>query len=497
MTERITGYRLDDTLIFEKSEPGRYGYEISSEGIPEIPLKEMFPEEFLREEEPDLPEVTEVGVVRHYTNLSKLNHSVDNGFYPLGSCTMKYNPKLNEAMASLEGFQAIHPYQPESTLQGAMALIYHLQESLKELSGMDAVTLQPAAGAQGEYAGMRMIYAYHKDRNDTGRKKVIVPDSAHGTNPASAAMCGYEIVEIPSTKDGRVDLEALEKALGPDSAAIMLTNPNTLGLFERNICEIAKLAHNAGALLYYDGANFNAIMGKVRPGDMGFDVMHFNLHKTFSTPHGMGGPGSGPVGVKAALIPFLPVPVVEKNRENETFYFNYHYPKTIGKVRAFYGNFNVLIRAMTYILTMGGEGLKTASEIAVLNANYLRVLVSEFLSVPYNETCMHEFVADGTALKECGIKTLDVAKSLLDYGIHPPTIYFPLIVHEAIMVEPTETETKATLDKFAALLRKLIETANRNPELLKDAPITTPVRRLDETSATKNPIVRYTKPKAD
>lgn len=486
--------RQDDLLIFEKSEEGRCGYTIPSDDIPVIPLEQMFPKEYIRTLPPGLPEVSEVGVVRHYTNLSKLNHSVDNGFYPLGSCTMKYNPKLNEAMAALEGFQLIHPYQPESTLQGALALMFQLQEALKVVSGMDAITLQPAAGAHGEYTGMRMIYAYHHDRKDCNRKKVITPDSAHGTNPATAAMCGYEVVEIPSAKDGRINLEELKKVLGSDVAAIMLTNPNTVGLFERDICEIAQLAHQAGVLLYYDGANFNAIMGKVRPGDMGFDVMHFNLHKTFATPHGMGGPGSGPVGVKAALIPFLPVPVVEKNKETQQYFFNYRYPKTIGKVRTFYGNFNVLIRAMAYILTMGGDGLKTASEIAVLNANYLRTLVSEFLKVPYNEICMHEFVAEGTELKEFGIRTLDIAKALLDYGIHPPTIYFPLIVHEAIMIEPTETETKKTLETFANLLKSLVEKAKTDPQSLKDAPKTTPVRRLDETTATKNPVVKYQKP---
>ncbi len=493
MSERLSGYRLDDKLIFEKSVSGHTGYEILPEEIPEFSLQEMFPEAYIRSRDAELPEVSEVDVIRHYTNLSKLNHSVDNGFYPLGSCTMKYNPKLNEAVAALEGFRQIHPYQPESSIQGALALMYELQEALKIVSGMDAVTLQPAAGAHGEYTGMRMIYAYHQDRRDFERKKVIVPDSAHGTNPASAAMCGYEIVEIPSTADGRVNIEELKKALGPDIAAIMLTNPNTLGLFENQICEIAQIAHEAGALLYYDGANFNAIMGKVRPGDMGFDVMHFNVHKTFSTPHGMGGPGSGPVGVKAVLQPYLPVPVIEKHAVNGIYWCNTKRPKSIGKVRAFFGNFNVLIRTMAYILSMGGEGLEMASEMAVLNANYLRVQIAEFLDVPYNEICMHEFVAEGTRLKEWGIKTLDIAKGLLDYGIHPPTIYFPLIVHEAIMIEPTETETKDTLDRFVAIMKKLVDMAKRSPERLKEAPTTTPVRRLDETSATKNPVVRYQK----
>ena len=493
MSERLSGYRLDDKLIFEKSETGHTGYDIPAEEIPEFSLQDMFPEAYIRSRDAELPEVSEVDVVRHYTNLSKLNHSVDNGFYPLGSCTMKYNPKLNEAVAALEGFQQIHPYQPESSIQGALTLMYELQEALKIVSGMDAVTLQPAAGAHGEYTGMRMIYAYHQDRRDFERKKVIVPDSAHGTNPASAAMCGYEIVEIPSTEDGRVNIAELKKALGPDIAAIMLTNPNTLGLFENEICEIAQMAHESGALLYYDGANFNAIMGKVRPGDMGFDVMHFNVHKTFSTPHGMGGPGSGPVGVKAVLQPYLPVPVIEKHPENGVYWCNAKRPKSIGKVRAYFGNFNVLIRTMAYILSMGGEGLKMASEMAVLNANYLRVQIAEFLDGPHNEICMHEFVADGTRLKEWGIKTLDIAKGLLDYGIHPPTIYFPLIVHEAVMIEPTETETKDTLDRFVTVLKKLVDMAKRSPERLKEAPTTTPVRRLDETSATKNPVVRYHK----
>ena len=485
--------RKDDHLIFEKSVEGRKGFFFEQEEIPVLPLEEFFPVEWIRAEDPELPEVTEVEVVRHYTNLSRLNHSVDTGFYPLGSCTMKYNPRINEKVAEMEKFSELHPYQHPQTMQGALDMMFALQRSLAQISGMDLVTLQPAAGAHGEYAGMRIIRAYHEKNGDTGRKKVIVPDSAHGTNPATAVMCGYEVVEIPSSERGRVDTEALKKVLSEEVAAIMLTNPNTLGLFETDILQIAQLAHASGALLYYDGANMNAIMGKIRPGDMGFDVMHFNLHKTFSTPHGMGGPGSGPVGIKAFLKPFLPVPVVEEDPSSGKVVLKEDYPDSIGKVRTFYGNFNVLIRAMAYILSMGREGLQHASEMAVLNANYLRVKLSGLLQVPFGGSCMHEFVADGSVLKKEGLRTLDLAKALLDFGVHPPTIYFPLIVHEALMIEPTETESKDTLDAFVAEIEKILQTAKQNPQSIHDAPVSTPVRRLDEVGATRNPVVRYHK----
>lgn len=484
--------KKDLKLIFEMSSKGRTGFVFPDEDIPEIPLEQMFEQETIRKNKANLPEVTEVDVVRHFTNLSRLNFSVDNGFYPLGSCTMKYNPRLNETLASLEGFAEIHPYQAEEQIQGALELMYDLQKSLSEISGMDYVTLQPAAGAHGEYTGLRLIKAYHEDRGDFARTKVIVPDSAHGTNPATAAMCGYDVVEIPSADDGTVDIDGLKEAIGPDIAAIMLTNPNTLGIFEKEIDKIASIAHEAGVLLYYDGANMNAIMGKIRPGDMGFDVMHYNLHKTFSTPHGMGGPGSGPVGVKERLLPYLPVPVVKKDDEKGTYSLNYDVPKSIGRVRTFFGNFNVMIRAFSYILSMGGDGLKYASEMAVLNANYLRVKISEFLKVPYNSICKHEFVADGTQLKDFGVKTLDLAKGMLDNGVHPPTVYFPLIVHEALMFEPTETESKDTLDSFVSIVKDLVDIAKKDPDSLKNAPVFTPVRRLNEAKATKDLNVKYT-----
>ena len=481
--------RRDDRLIFEKGAEGRIGYTFPDENIPNYSIEEMIPQEQIRTSSPRLPDCSEVEVVRHFTNLSKLNHSIDNGFYPLGSCTMKYNPKINETTAMISGFVNLHPYQPESTFQGALELMYFLQQSLAEISGMDEVTLQPAAGAHGELTGITLIKAYHDDRRDTARDTVIVPDSAHGTNPATAAMCGYKVKQVESNEMGRVNLEVLKTMLNENVAAIMLTKPNTLGLFEDDILEIQKLAHENGTLLYYDGANMNAIMGKIRPGDMGFDVLHYNLHKTFSTPHGMGGPGSGAVGVKAKLAPYLPIPHVKKDEGH--FYLDYSIPKTIGKVRSFYGNFNVLIRAATYILTMGADGIKAASEMAVLNANYLRNKIEEKFKIPFGKKCMHEFVADGSSLKKFDLKTLDFAKALLDYGVHPPTVYFPLIVHEAMMIEPTETESKETLDHFVEIVDKILKEPQNDPERLKKAPYTTPVRRLDELKANKDLDVRY------
>jgi len=474
--------------IFEKSKKGRKAYTLPPYEFEDV--GNDIPKHLLRKDPPELPEVHELDVVRHYTELARKNYGVDVGFYPLGSCTMKYNPKMNEDLANLDGFKYLHPYQPEETTQGALKLMYHLKGLLCEITGMDDMTLAPAAGAHGELTGMLIVRAFHDSKNDTKRKKVIVPDSAHGTNPASASMVGYEVVEIKSSSEGLVDLKELEKNLDDETAAVMLTNPNTLGLFEKDIEKITSMAHEAGALLYYDGANLNAIMGRVRPGDMGFDIVHLNLHKTFSTPHGMGGPGSGPIGVKKHLADFLPVPVVRE--KDGRYYLDYNVPKTIGMVRSFLGNFLVLVKAYAYILLMGKDGLKFASEMAVLNANYLRKKLSEFMKIAYDRICMHEFVVDGSyLLKKTGVKTLDVAKRILDFGMHAPTIYFPLIVHEALMIEPTETESKETLDRFAQILENIVKEAEENPEVVKTAPHKTPVRRLDEVTASRKPVFRW------
>lgn len=476
--------------IFDQTVEGRIGFRLPQEKSYGFDPAEILPEHLSRKVTPALPQVSELQVVRHFTNLSKRNHSVDGGFYPLGSCTMKYNPKLNEEAASFEGFAQLHPYQPEITIQGALELMYNLQEALCEITGMDAFTLQPAAGAHGELLGMLLVKKYFQLKGESERKKVIVPDSAHGTNPASAVMAGFEVVEIASDKTGRVDLANLKSQLDESVAAIMLTNPNTVGLFEKEICAIQDLAHEKGALLYYDGANLNAIMGHARPGDMGFDIVHLNLHKTFSTPHGMGGPGSGPVGVKKFLKDFLPVPTVELKGDRYTF--NYDLPDSVGKMRSFYGNFGVLVRAYAYILSMGSDGLKRASEMAVLNANYLRSRLNKLIPTAYPGICMHEFVLKGTSLvSQYGIKTLDVAKRLLDYGVHPPTIYFPLIVDEAMMIEPTETETKETLDDFVEVIEKILKEAREDTQFLKSAPHDTVVSRLDEATASRKPKTRW------
>jgi len=478
-----------DKIIFELSKPGRKAYRLPENDVEEVAIEEIIPAEYLNKNELNLPEVSEVDIIRHYTNLSNKNFGVDTGFYPLGSCTMKYNPKINEDMASLSGFVNIHPYQPEETVQGALKLMYELDKALCEISGMDKMTLQPAAGAHGELTGLTLIRAYHENRGDTKRTKIIIPDSAHGTNPASAIMAGFDTVEIKSNEEGIVDLESLKAALSDEIAGLMLTNPNTLGLFDKNITEIARLVHEAGGLVYYDGANANAILGKTRPGDMGFDVVHFNIHKTFSTPHGGGGPGSGPVGVKECLLEFLPVPTVEK--DGDRYYLDYDYPKSVGKMMDFYGHFNVLVKAYAYILTMGKDGLKKASEMAVLNANYLAHKLKDHYNVQENAIFKHEFVLAGLKDDSSGVITLDVAKRLLDYGYHPPTVYFPLIVNEALMPEPTETESRETLDEFADALIKIAEEAKRDPEILKEAPHDTPVRRLDETKAARTPILKY------
>ncbi|MBS1249138.1 MAG: putative glycine dehydrogenase (decarboxylating) subunit 2 [Chloroflexi bacterium] len=475
--------------IFELSAPGRKGVQFPKSDVPTADL----PKDFLREELP-LPELSEHEVIRHFTNLSQLNHSVDNGFYPLGSCTMKYNPKINEETARLPGFAQIHPLQPAITVQGALGLMYETQKWLGEISGFDAVTLQPAAGAHGELTGVLIIRAYHRARGDEKRVKMLVPDSAHGTNPASSSMSGLEMVELPSDERGNVDLEALKAECDDTLAGLMITNPNTLGLFDENIHEVCQLVHEAGGLVYGDGANMNALLGIHRPGDSGIDVMHFNLHKTFSTPHGGGGPGSGPVGVTAELAEFLPFPQVamtkEETEETLPFYDLITPKQSIGRVKAFHGHFGMVVRAFTYMLTLGKNGLRAVSEYAVLNANYLQALVKDTYHIPHERLCMHEFVAQGHWEDAPGIRALDISKRLMDFGFHPPTNYFPLIIPEALMIEPTETETKDTLDAFAETLLKIAEEARTDPEKLHNAPHRTPFGRLDEVKAAKELILR-------
>ncbi|MEQ6387936.1 aminomethyl-transferring glycine dehydrogenase subunit GcvPB [Bacillaceae bacterium S4-13-58] len=480
----------DFPLLFERSQPGRIGYSLPEMDIPEIDLDGEFDDQYIRKTDPDLPEVSELQIMRHYTALSKRNHGVDSGFYPLGSCTMKYNPKMNEAVSRMEGFSHIHPYQPVSSVQGAMELLYDLQISLEEITGMHQVTLQPAAGAHGEWTGLMMIRAFHEANGDVNRTKVIVPDSAHGTNPASATVAGFDSITVNSDENGLVDLEHLKEVVGDDTAALMLTNPNTLGLFEEHILEMAEIVHNAGGKLYYDGANLNAILGYARPGDMGFDVVHLNLHKTFTGPHGGGGPGSGPVGVTEELVPFLPKPILIK-KENGEYWFDYDRPQSIGRVKPYYGNFGINVRAYTYIRTMGPDGLKMVSEYAVLNANYMMRKLEKAYDLPFKQHCKHEFVLSGKKQKKLGVRTLDIAKRLLDFNYHPPTIYFPLIVEEAMMIEPTETEAKETLDEFIDVMLQIAEEAENNPEIVQDAPHTTVVSRLDETTAARKPVLRY------
>ena len=476
----------EQPLLFELGRPGRKAIDLPA---CDVPLAEnLMPAKYLRTAKAALPEISQLELMRHYTQLSNRNFGVDTGFYPLGSCTMKYNPKVNEDVARYPGLALLHPLQSEDTVQGAMEVLFKMEESLAEIAGMAGVTLQPVAGAHGELTGLKLIRAYHRDRGDLARTKVIVPDSAHGTNPASAAMCGMDAVEIKSEEDGSIDLEALKAAVGPDTAALMLTNPSTLGLFESKIEAIAKIVHDAGGLLYYDGANSNAIMGIVRPGDMGFDVVHLNLHKTFATPHGGGGPGSGPIGVKERLLPFLPDPHVEKQGDKYVWAKS---AKSIGKVHSFHGNFGVIVRAYAYILTMGAAGLRLTSEDAVLNANYCKKMLSEAFDSPFDRFCMHECVLTSKKQQEHGIHTLDIAKRLLDYGYHPPTIYFPLIVEEALMIEPTESESKETLDGFIDAMKKIAQEAAENPEIVHTAPHNTIVSRLDETLAARKPVVRW------
>jgi glycine dehydrogenase subunit 2 len=480
--------RKESTLIFEKSVPGRKGYQLPALDTPEFAL----PSELLRDAPPDLPEVSEMDAVRHFTQISQRNYGVDSGFYPLGSCTMKYNPKINEDMARLPGFANSHPYQPEELSQGNLELLYRLDKLLAEITGMERVALSPAAGAHGELAGLMIIKAYHRHRGDHKRCKIVIPDSAHGTNPATATSAGFDTVQVKSNERGGVDLAELEKLMGDDIAGLMLTNPNTLGLFEEDIVEMARIVHAAGGLLYYDGANANAIMGLTRPGDMGFDVVHLNLHKTFSTPHGGGGPGTGPVGVKKELVKFLPCPTVEF--DGSKYYFEYCHPDSIGRLKGFYGHFTVLVRAYAYILTMGAEGLRRVSETAVLNANYMLTRLKSHYQVAFDRFCMHEFVLSGQKQKQqFGVSTLDIAKRLLDFGFHPPTVYFPLIVKEAIMVEPVETESKETLDQFIDAMIKIAEEAEHNAEVVKTAPHNTVVGRLDEVKAVRSPVLRYVK----
>jgi glycine dehydrogenase subunit 2 len=477
-----------DKLIFELSATGKSGYAIPKCDVRDIVLTKLA--KTLRNSPLMLPCVSEAECVRHFTNLSTQNHNVDSGFYPLGSCTMKYNPRVNEDVAMLNGFSMLHPLQPANSCQGILRLLYELQCCLAEITGMDAVTLAPAAGAHGEYTGLLIIKKYHEQRKDNNRRKIIVPDSAHGTNPASAAVAGFDVVVIKSTPDGGVDLDELKAALSDEVAGLMLTNPSTLGLFEEKILEIAALVHAAGGLLYYDGANMNAIMGKTRPGDMGFDVIHLNLHKTFSAPHGGGGPGSGPVGVKSFLTDYLPLPQLIKT-EDEYYEFIVDLPQSIGRIKNFYGNVAVLIKAYAYILTLGAAGLREASEIAVLNANYLKELLRNDYQLAVNKECMHEVVFAGLADKNSGVTTLDVAKRLIDYGYHPPTIYFPMIVEQAMMFEPTETESKTALDEFAAAMLKIAREAKETPEIFKNAPYTAPVSRPDEVAAARKPVLKY------
>lgn len=470
-------------LIFEQGSPEQHMTLLPECDVPVVKLKET------RETPLHLPHVCENELTRHYTALAKRVHGVNDGFYPLGSCTMKYNPKINEDMAALPGFTQVHPTQSESSVQGCLEVLHTAEKYLCEITGMDGVTLQPAAGAQGEFTGLLLIKAYHTHRKDFARTKIIVPDSAHGTNPASAVMAGFSVINIPSAPDGCVDLDALRAAVGPDTAGLMLTNPNTVGIFDKNILEITKIVHDAGGLCYYDGANLNAVMGVVRPGDMGFDVVHLNLHKTFSTPHGGGGPGSGPVGCKELLKEFLPGPCVKEKSGKYSFYTPRH---SIGRMKNFYGNFSVVVKALTYIMTLGKEGIPEAARNAVLNANYMMARLKDTYDMAYPGFCMHEFVMTLEKLhKETGIAAMDIAKGLLDNGIHPPTMYFPLIVHEALMVEPTETESKESMDQACDVFLKLYEEAKTNPQALHDAPTKTPVRRLDEVGAARNPVLRY------
>jgi glycine dehydrogenase subunit 2 len=486
--------------IFERSKPGRRAFVAPEAGVPERPLDELIPARLRRAEPAKLPEVAEPEIVRHYNRLSKRNFDLDTGFYPLGSCTMKHNPKLHERVAALPGNARLHPLQDPPRAQGALELMWRLQGALAEIAGLPHVSLQPSAGSHGELAGVLLTRAYHEDRGET-RHKVITPDTAHGTNPATVTMAGYELVKVATAQDGGVDVDDLRAKADDDVACLMLTNPNTLGVFDRNIEEIARIVHEVGATLYYDGANLNAVVGISRPGDMGFDIVHFNLHKTFTQPHGGGGPGAGPIAVSDRIEPFLPRPQVVRrepagNGSEPFFDLDFERPKSIGRLRGFQGNYGVFVRSYAYIRSLGAEGLREMSEAAVLNANYLLARlkeqgVAEYLPVAYDRLCMHEFVLSGAPMKrELKVKTLDLAKRLLDFGVHPPTVYFPLLVDEALLVEPTETETKETLDAFADVVAEILREAKDDPAIAQDAPYTTPVRRLDEAAAAKRPRIR-------
>ncbi len=488
----------DDTLtIYERSRPGRRAFVAPALDVPERPLDELLPGRLRRTEPARLPEVSEPELIRHYHRLSKRNFDLDTGFYPLGSCTMKHNPKLHERVAALPGNARLHPLQDVKRAQGALELMWNLQEALGEIAGLPHVSLQPSAGSHGELAGVLLTRAYHEDRGEQ-RTKVLTPDTAHGTNPATVTMAGYEVVKVGTNADGGVDVEDLRAKADEQVACLMLTNPSTLGLFDANIAEIAEIVHGVGATLYYDGANLNAIMGITRPGDMGFDIVHFNLHKSFTQPHGGGGPGAGPIAVSERIEPYLPRPQVVRRGDGDgpTFDLDEDRPKSIGKLRGFQGNYGVFVRSYAYIRSLGAEGLREASEVAVLNANYLLALlkrkgVAEHLPVAYDRVCMHEFVLSGAPMKrELGIRTLDLAKRLLDFGVHPPTVYFPLLVDEALLIEPTETETKETLDRFAEIVAAILREAAEDPEIARNAPYSTPVRRLDEARAAKQPVIR-------
>ncbi len=479
---------MTEPMLYELSVPGRQGLRFPE---PDVPLAEI-PASMLRKELP-MPEISEVDVVRHFHRLSQKNYSIDSGLYPLGSCTMKYNPRVNEETARLPGFAVTHPLQPVETVQGNLMLMYELQEWLKEIGGFAGVTLQPAAGAHGELTGVLIMHAYHQSRNDTKRVKILIPDSAHGTNPATSAMAGLKVVQLPSDERGNVDLAALKAECDDTLAGLMLTNPNTLGLFDETVLEVTRLVHEAGGLVYGDGANMNALLGIVRPGDLGIDVLHYNLHKTFSTPHGGGGPGSGPVGVAKHLVDFLPAPIVdiiEDGDDEMPPLYGYITPaKSIGRVKSFHGHFGIMVRAYTYLRMHGATGLRKVAEMAVLNANYLMEKLKGTYHLPYDRVCMHEFVVEGVWDKAPEVHALDIAKRMMDYGLHPPTNYFPLIVHEALMIEPTETESKQTLDEFVKVMLKIAEEAHTEPELLKSAPHNTPVGRLDEVKAAKDLVL--------
>ncbi len=507
--------RLDARTIFQKGAPGRRAFVCPQPEVPTVDAGELLPERFRRRRAPCLPEVSEPEIVRHYVTLSKRNFDLDSGFYPLGSCTMKHNPRLHERVAALPGHARLHPLQDSERAQGALELMWRLQCALSEISGLPHVCLQPSAGSHGELAGVLLTRAYHEDRGEA-RHKVLTPDTAHGTNPATVTMAGLEVVKLATNADGGIELDDLRAKADADVACLMLTNPNTLGLFDQNTAEIAQIVHGVGATLYYDGANLNAVMGLSRPGDMGFDIVHFNLHKSFTQPHGGGGPGAGPIAVSERIAPYLPVPVVIRHETGPSgaragsegdasaraprFELDYERPKSIGRLRGFHGNYGCFVRSYAYICSLGGDGLKEASEVAVLNANYLLARlkergVGEYLPLAYGELCMHEFVLSGAPMKrELQIKTLDLAKRLLDFGFHPPTVYFPLLVEEALMLEPTETETRETLDAFADAIAAILEEAREDPQIAREAPYSTPVRRLDEVAAAKRPVIREALP---